>query len=79
MMIEDIIGASLIHEEVDSAMVQDLVKGKVPEVYDRVMKSYKVSGKDIGVLTELNRINGAMEGVKIEQGILRPAQLLSQV
>ena len=65
-MIEDIIGASLIHEEVDTDMIKELVKGRVGEVYERIMKSYKVSGKDLEVLAELMRINGALEGIKVE-------------
>ncbi len=52
-MIEDIVGESLIYEELDAAMVGEMVKNRVGDAFDRVMKSYRVSGRDIGVMVEL--------------------------
>jgi hypothetical protein len=52
-MIDDIIGESLVYEEQDSAMKAEIINSKVAEAFERVMKSYRVSGRDIGVMVEL--------------------------
>ena len=65
-MIEDIIGESLIFEELDTSMANELVKNRVPDTFERVMKSYRVSGRDIEVMVELQKINGAIDGLLAE-------------
>jgi hypothetical protein len=62
-MIEDIIGESLQYEELDNAMVNEIVKNRIADTFERVMKSYRVSGRDVGVMVELQKINGAIDGL----------------
>ena len=78
-MIDDIIGESLVYEEQDSAMKAEIVNSKVAEAFERVMKSYRVSGRDVGVMVELQKINGAIDGLMIEQGEFKPVMILNKV
>lgn len=78
-MIEDIIGESLQYEELDTAMVGEVVKNRVGDAFERVMKSYRVSGRDIGVMVELQKINGALDGMLVELGDIKPAVTLGKV
>jgi len=78
-MIEDIIGESLQYEELDSAMANEIVKNRIADTFERVMKSYRVSGRDVGVMVELQKINGAIDGLMIEFSDIKPSVILGKV
>ena len=78
-MIEDIIGESLQYEELDSAMANEIVKNRVADTFERVMKSYRVSGRDVGVMVELQKINGAIDGLMMEFADIKPSVILGKV
>ena len=78
-MIEDIIGETLQYEELDNAMVNEIVKNRIADTFERVMKSYRVSGRDVGVMIELQKINGAIDGLLMELGDIKPAVILGKV
>jgi hypothetical protein len=78
-MIEDIIGESLQYEELDNAMVNEIIKNRIADTFERVMKSYRVSGRDVGVMVELQKINGAIDGLLMELGDLKTAVILGKV
>ena len=78
-MIEDIIGESLQYEELDTAMVNEIVKNRIADTFERVMKSYRVSGRDVGVMVELQKINGAIDGLMMEFAEIKPSVILGKV
>jgi hypothetical protein len=78
-MIEDIIGESLQYEELDTAMVNEIVKNRIADTFERVMKSYRVSGRDVGVMVELQKINGAIDGLMMEFADIKPSVILGKV
>jgi len=78
-MIEDIIGESLQYEELDTAMVNEIVKNRIADTFERVMKSYRVSGRDVGVMVELQKINGTIDSLIIELADFKPTVILAKV
>jgi hypothetical protein len=60
-------------------MVNEIVKNRVADTFERVMKSYRVSGRDVGVMIELQKINGAIDGLLMELGDIKPAVILGKV
>jgi hypothetical protein len=78
-MIEDIIGESLQYEELDTAMVNEIVKNRIADTFERVMKSYRVSGRDVGVMVELQKINGNIDSLIIELADFKPSVILGKV
>ena len=60
-------------------MVGEMVKNRVGDAFERVMKSYRVSGRDIGVMVELQKINGAIDGIMVDIGDIKSAIILGKV
>jgi hypothetical protein len=60
-------------------MVNEIVKNRVADTFERVMKSYRVSGRDVGVMIELQKINGAIDGLLMELGDFKSAVILGKV
>ena len=60
-------------------MVNEIVKNRVADTFERVMKSYRVSGRDVGVMIELQKINGAIDGLLMELGDIKPSVILGKV
>ncbi len=78
-IIEDIIGESLQYEELDTAIVNEIVKNRIADTFERVMKSYRVSGRDVGVMVELQKINGAIDSFMTELADIKPTVILGKV
>jgi len=69
----------LQYEELDTAMVNEIVKNRIADTFERVMKSYRVSGRDVGVMVELQKINGAIDSLMIELASIKPTVILGKV
>jgi hypothetical protein len=69
----------LQYEELDTAIVNEIVKNRIADTFERVMKSYRVSGRDVGVMVELQKINGAIDSFMTELADIKPTVILGKV